>query len=871
MTRYNASGQSRRFSDSLFSLDKNCDLPILRYGTNAMTWPKFATKNLLKNRSETVGTIFLILTFFLSINFNMNCFAQTEYRLPPPAVVEIIDADPVPRVSFSPDREWMLFIERSAMPSIEDLARPMLQLAGLRIDPVGNSRFATDFDRGLVLRRRSFGEGVRVQLPVDSKIASTRWSHRSDFLVVTTIDDDGQGLWLVDVNRPDRPRRLTNRLSTVLGGFDWMPDGRSLIVNLVPDDRVEPPLPPNRPIGPNIQESYGNLSPVRTYQDLLQNPYDEELFTYFATTRLAQISLDGSIREFGPPAIYSSVTIAPDGQHILVTRIEKPFSYLLPVSGFPQTIDVFDLRGSQVYRVAQVPMAENIPIEGVRTEPRSITWKPGEPATLYWMEALDGGDPNQPAEHRDRLMSLAAPFNSQPTEILKIEHRGSGFATMSDASQIVVTDYDRDRRWTRSIKYNLNDLTQAGQVLVDRNIRDRYNDPGSFVTKLDSTGYARIWQQEDSVYRIGSGASPQGDLPFVDRFNLTTMETERLWHCPEDVYEQPTALLFPNDGGPSATPGLITSRESSTEPANLFQYDLSTKRFAKLTEFPDPTPQIRGIKKELVTYQRADGVPLSATLYLPEDYQPGTRLPLIIWAYPREFSDAATAGQVSGNPNRFVRMSGITHLTLVTQGYAVMDSATMPIVGDPETANDTFVEQIVSSAQAAIDYAVEAGVADRNRVGVGGHSYGAFMTANLLAHCDLFHAGLARSGAYNRTLTPFGFQAERRDFWKAKDIYFNLSPFNYAHQIKTPLLLIHGENDNNSGTFPIQSERMYQAVKGNGGDVRLVMLPYESHGYRARESVLHSQAEMIEWFDRFLKTTETTPSVTGTEGSSHTD
>jgi dipeptidyl aminopeptidase/acylaminoacyl peptidase len=370
------------------------------------------------------------------------------------------------------------------------------------------------------------------------------------------------------------------------------------------------------------------------------------------------------------------------------------------------------------------------------------------------------------------------------------------------------------------------------------------------VTERDASGKSVVRQDGNWVYRTGRGASKEGDLPFIDRQDLETLETQRLWRCESGTYESVVTIA---ESGADRKPTIITVAETTTTPSNYFLRDLEAEDRMALTQFPDPTPQIRGIKKQLVKYERSDGVPLSATLYLPADYKEGTRLPLLVWAYPREYNDASTAGQISGSPWRFTRMRGITHLTLLTQGYAIMDAATMPVIGDPETMNDTFVEQIVSSAQAAIDKAVEMGVADRDRVCVGGHSYGAFMTANLLAHCDLFKAGVARSGAYNRTLTPFGFQSERRSFWNAKDVYFNISPFMHADKINEPILLIHGEKDNNSGTFPIQSKRMYQAVKGNGGTVRLCMLPEESHGYRARESVLHSQAEMIAWFDKYVK------------------
>ncbi|MEM9413436.1 MAG: prolyl oligopeptidase family serine peptidase, partial [Planctomycetota bacterium] len=357
-------------------------------------------------------------------------------------------------------------------------------------------------------------------------------------------------------------------------------------------------------------------------------------------------------------------------------------------------------------------------------------------------------------------------------------------------------------------------------------------------------------QDGDYVYRISAGASPDGDRPFIDRQNIQTMETERLWRCGEGELESVVTIASHQAG---ELPKIITRRQSKTDPPNYYLKNLNDGSEVALTHFSDPTPQIRGITKQLVTYERSDGVPLSANLYLPADYKEGTRLPLIVWAYPREFNDVKTAGQVSGSEDTFTQIRGISHLSFLTQGYAIMDAATMPVIGDPETMNDTFIDQIVDAAKAAIDKAVEMGVADRDRVGVGGHSYGAFMTANLLAHCDLFKAGIARSGAYNRTLTPFGFQSERRSLWDAKSIYYSISPFLHANKINEPILLIHGEEDNNSGTFPMQSKRMYQAIKGNGGTVRLVMLPEESHGYRARESVLHTQSEMIAWFDRFVK------------------
>ncbi len=800
-------------------------------------------------------TLFAATTLFSGSNESMA--QENGYRLPPKEVVEIIDAAPEPVVSFSPDSEWLLMIGRDAMSDISVVSRKMLQLAGLRIDPAADGRFQTSYFRGMTLGKRVDAQGgngedsfSRIPVAEGAKIGTASWSHDSQSLAFTIVTDGGQQLWVVSTVNPTEPKMLTDRLSTVMGGFDWMPGAKSILCRLVPENRGAEPKEIRTPAGPNVQESYGNKTPTRTYQDLLTNPYDEALFEHYATSQLAVIGMDGSTRTIGKPGIYSGLETSPDGNSILVTGIQKPFSYLLTYRSFPREIQVWDLDGNVTFEVADVPMDENIPIEGVRTGRRNVEWKSGVPATLVWTEALDGGDPNREAEHRDRLMSLDAPFDSEPTEVVKVEHRLYGTSYFEDPTIFTTMEYDRDRRWVTSKMHDLKRPEQTPAVLMDRSIRDRYGDPGRVETTPDATGHYVARQDGDWIYRSGTGASEKGNLPFVDRQNLKTLETERLWRCEEGSYESVSRIVS-SDG--SGKPTIITTNETPVTPSNFFLRDLGSEVMIPITEFPDPTPQIRGIRKELVKYERADGVPLSATLYLPADHEEGTRLPLIVWAYPMEFNDAKTAGQVSGSASRFTRMRSITHLTLLTQGYAIMDNATMPVIGDPETMNDTFIEQIVAAGQAAIDKAVEMGVADPNRVGVGGHSYGAFMTANLLAHCDLFRAGVARSGAYNRTLTPFGFQSERRPFWEAKDVYTNISPFMHADKITDPILLIHGENDNNSGTFPVQSKRMYQAVKGNGGSVRLVMLPYESHGYRARQSILHTQAEMIAWFDKYVK------------------
>lgn len=597
----------------------------------------------------------------------------------------------------------------------------------------------------------------------------------------------------------------------------------------------------------------------------MKTPQDEQQFEFHATTEIVIASAGGDIIQRWPPGMYAGVSPAPDGQHFLVTRLKKPFSYLLPHQQFAMDVDVCDVKGQAVASIAKIPVAENIPIEGVRTEARLIHWMSSRGASVCYATALDGGDPNQPADFRDQVWITEAPFSDAPRPLMKVQHRFYGLSYFEDPSMMITTEYDRDRRWVKNRLYDIDNSLTESTVILDRSIRDKYNDPGRIIQRADPHGHYVVDLRDGAVFRAGIGASESGNRPFLDRQNLATLQTDRIWQCDQQSLESVVKLL-PSESLPDRYDEeliWLSSHQSPTSPPNLRLHRFSISDSVKpdsaapqpqpLTHFADPTPQIRGIKKEIVKYQRPDGVQLSATLYLPADYEPGQRLPLLVWAYPQEFNDPATAGQVSGSSQRFTRMVGITHLTALTQGYAVMDSATMPVIGDPETMNDTFIQQIVDAAQAAVDFAVDRGVADGERVAVGGHSYGAFMTANLMAHSDIFAAGIARSGAYNRTLTPFGFQSERRSYWEAKDVYHNISPFMSADKIQRPLLIMHGEKDNNSGTFPLQSERLYQAIKGNGGKARLVILPHESHGYSAQQSVLHTQAEMIAWLDQHVK------------------
>jgi dipeptidyl aminopeptidase/acylaminoacyl peptidase len=775
--------------------------------------------------------------------------AQQGYQKPPQAIQDVLDAPPTPQVTVSPARDRLLLVQGERYPRIADLAAPMLGLAGARINPRTNGPHLAPRVVSIAIKTLADGKEARVPLPPNPRVGQIHWSPDGREIAFLHTAEDAIELWLVDASTAQSRKVPNLRINAAFGEpVQWLPDSKTLLCQAIYANRPPPPARPRVPAGPIVQESYGKNAPVRTFQDLLDGPHDEALFDYYGTSQLTLVdAASGQQTKLGKPALFASTEPSPDGQYLLVARVQRPYSYLLTAQSFPREVEIWDRQGQVIHKLASLPLADQVPIEGVRTGPRNYVWRPTEPATLVWAEALDGGDPKRKVPHRDRIMTLKAPFDSTPAEVLKTEQRFMGVSWLEKNGQALVRDFDRDRRWIRTFLVNFDQINPSPRVIWDRSMQDRYGDPGRPVPKRLPNGQSVVRVFNNCLYLEGDGASPTGNRPFLDRMDLTTLKTERLFQSAAGCYEQLTALLADDASR------FITRHESPSEPPNYFVRSPKDGQRTALTSFPDPAPQLRKIKKQLVTYKRADGVQLSFTLYLPPDYKEGQRLPTVMWAYPREYNDPATAGQVVGSPNRFTSIAGISHLFFLLQGYAVLDDATMPVVGDPETVNNTFLEQIVASAKAAIDKAAEMGVTDPQRVGVGGHSYGAFMTANLLAHSDLFRAGIARSGAYNRTLTPFGFQSERRTVWEAPEMYVKVSPFMSAHKIKEPILLIHGQNDNNAGTFPIQSERLYHAIRGNGGNVRFVSLPHESHGYAARESVEHTLHEMIAWFDKHVK------------------
>lgn len=785
--------------------------------------------------------------------------AQEEllYQMPPKEITELVDTPNNPFVMPSPDAKILLIVERPALPSIREVAQPELKLAGLRINPRTNgpSPSRTEYYKKIVFKNLKSMKGYPLAgLPAEARISDLDWSPDSQKVAFTVTQPDGIELWIA-YTADGKVVKLTG---PVLNGameyqfFQWLPDGQHLVCNTVLENRQPLPEKDIVPKGPVVQSNEGTVAPVRTFQDLLKDKYDEALFTHYSTSQLLLVDLAGKAKPIGEPGIIAAVDPSPDGNYILVNLIKPPFSYLVSYMEFPQTYEIWDREGKLVKKIADIPLAEDVPPgnDAVRKGPRDFQWRSDAPAALYWAEAQDGGDPAKDAEIRDKIFCLAAPFTGKIQEGPALKYRLVGISWGTGSTAMLRHFWWKTRR-VRTDLFQPDFPERPVRVIFDYSSEDRYADPGRFASKTNRYGRSvlRTDNEDRSLYLIGRGASPEGDRPFIDKFDLPTGKATRLWRSAAPYYE--TFAVFVD----TQNNVVLTSREGKKMQPNYFLRNLRTGKLKQVTFFKHPFPTLKDVEKQIIRYMRPDGVELNGSLYLPVGYKKTDGpLPVLMWAYPQEFKSRAAAGQLSDSPYRFIRISPYSTLLWITQGYAVFDNPTMPIVGEgKQEPNDTYIEQLVASAQAAVDKLVEMGIADRKRVAIGGHSYGAFMTANLLAHSRIFAAGIARSGAYNRTLTPFGFQAEERLLWQAPDTYIKMSPFMFADKVKDPILLIHGQADDNSGTFPIQSERFYHALKGNGATVRMVLLPNEAHGYAARESVMHMLWETYNWLEKYVK------------------
>jgi dipeptidyl aminopeptidase/acylaminoacyl peptidase len=787
------------------------------------------------------------------------------YAVPPQNILDVLHAPAPKRPIVSPTRDRALLVSWVRFPPMSQVAEPYLKLAGVRLEPRTRRKHDTPGGYGVApcadaLSIVDLASSVEtaIALPADGCVDGFTWAADGKRYAFRNTSRDAVELWTGDAS--GATHRLGDvRLNPMLGSsLQWAPDQRTLLVKAVPADPGPPPPADSATSdGPSVQETDGKSGEFSTYEarDTLRDEADEARFGYYGTSQILWVdATSGATTRVGPPGVYGDVDLSPDGSRVLVESVQKPYSHAVTWDRFAHRIEVWDRAGASV-TLADLPVADRVPVNGVPVGPRGFGWRATEPATLVWAEALDGGDWNVDVPARDRVMTESAPFAGPPSEITRTVQRFAGLEWSEKPDVALLREIDANRHWKRTMLFDMK--TAKSQVLWDMSSDERYLDPGQPVHKVLPDGVSVIRQDGSTIYLAGAGSSPDGDRPFLDRFDLDSRASVRLFRSARDAYE--SFVDFLGDG----TDVLLTSHQSPDDPPNLVALTLgatvsapdgeatraSTAR--QLTHIPDPTPIVRQVHKRLIKYRRKDGTELSFTLLTPPGYQEGTRVPAILSAYPLDYADAKAAGQVSGSDRTFSILSGYRLLLLA--GYAIIDQAAFPIVGDPKKAYDTYVPQLVDDAQAAVDAAVATGVVDPDRIGVTGHSHGALMTVNLLAHTDLFRAGAATSGSYNKTLTPFGFQNERRSVWKATDVYLTVSPFFLADRLKTPLLIVHGEEDANPGTTPVQASLLYEAIRGNGGTARLVMLPHEPHWYSAMESNEQVAWEELAWFDRYVK------------------
>ncbi len=801
---------------------------------------------------------YTLILSLLFLSFTLTSIAQDDagYTKPPKDVADMLLANPTPGVSVDDNGEWMLFMQRNSYPSVEELAQPELKIAGLRINPANFSPSRQNFINDLSLRNIKTGKDHKITgLPAPLLAGNISFSPDDKKIAFTQTTGDRVDLYVIDVATQKAMKVNKTALNVIGGGVQWY-DATTLLYRTIIKSATSAPVRPPVPTGPTVQENYGKASPRPTYQDLIKSPYDEKLYEFYATTQLVKNS-NGTETKIGGPAIYAMTNISPDKKYMIVRTLKKPFSYTVPAFGFPSTYVITDMNGKMVKHLADVPSSETAPSgnDNVMMVPRSFDWRDDEAATVIWCMPLDSGMIKKNIDYHDAVYAQTAPFNTVAKQLFKTKMRYQGVA-WGNATFAMVYEGLRGKQKSQVNQYNPS--TGEMTLLMERNITDAYADPGNPVTEKNQ------WKKEvvkliDNGTKLlmnnTNGSSPKGDLPFLATFDLGTKKTDIIWRSNENLYEVVVKILNVDKLE------ILTRRESETIVPDYWIKNLKTKIADKqLTHFKNPYPQMDGVTKEKMRYKRADGVDLTGDLYLPKGYnkEKDGKLPVLIWAYPREFNSAADAAQVRGSEHRFTLVNGGSPIFYVTQGYAVFNNAEMPIVapGKDKKPNDDFIEQLTMNAEAAVNFLDSMGVGDKNRMAVGGHSYGAFMTANLLAHTKLFKAGIARSGAYNRTLTPFGFQNEDRTYWQAPDLYNAMSPFSHADKIKTPILLVHGEMDNNTGTYPIQSDRMFNAIKGHGGTVKYVSLPYESHGYQGRENLLHLLNEQFQWLEKYVKNPE---------------
>ncbi len=802
------------------------------------------------------------LPLFLALFLSIGLFSQEnlDYQKPPEAILELVDAPLSPSVIIDKNGENVVLLYRDAYKSIDELSEKEMRLGGLRINPKTSIGSRTNYSNNIKIKKVSDDVARQVAgLPENGRYTNFRWSPNQQMMAFTNTTSEGVELWLLDMATAKASRLTDDNLNANMGNpLVWFTDNQALLVTMLPDDRKELiDTEEAVPTGPTVSVSEGEKAQNRTYQDLLQDANDVFNFEQLARSEIIKVNLDGEQSPWLPAAMYRNISFSPDGNYAMVLSTHKPFSYLVPYYRFPAKTNIYDADGKFVLTMIDDPLLEVLPqgFMSVKTGRRDMSWRADKPATLVWAEALDEGDPEIEVDFRDEVFQFPAPFTGEPQSLIKTINRFSYIQWGKDDIALAYDNWWNDRN-IKSYLFDPSDAAKAPRIVFDRNYQDRYSDPGRFVTHENEYNEEVLTIHNNKAYLMGDGYSEEGQFPFIDEMNLKNLDTKRLYQSSyTDKLERLIKAIDMKEGK------ILVRIESASAYPNYYFRDINTKKnsLTAITSFENPFKSLQDAHKEVITYQRDDGLELSGTLYLPVGYDMDKKekLPMILWAYPQEFKDKNSAGQNTQNPNEFTYPYYGSAIYWPTRGYVVLDDAAFPIVGEgDEEPNDSFRDQLVANAKAAIDAVDELGYIDPNRVAVGGHSYGAFMVANLLSYSDLFAAGIARSGAYNRTLTPFGFQSEERNYWEAPEVYYTMSPFMHADKMKTPLLLIHGEADNNSGTYPLQSERYFNALKGLGAPARLVILPKESHGYRAKESILHLLWEQDQWLEKYVKNRE---------------
>lgn len=777
-----------------------------------------------------------------------------SYQKPSAEILKLADYERPPSVLMNSKKDWVVFTYRPTYKTLEDLSQNEMKLGGLRINPVTNISSSMIYSNNLKIRKLNDKNEIQVKnLPSHSKIAYVSFSPDEKKLAFTNTTAKGVELWIVDMETASAKKITADNLNANLGmPYIWYNDSQSFLIRTLPQNRAALlNADEDLPTGPIVSTADGNVSQNRTYQDLLKNPQDEKNFETLTASEIYNVDLTGNLKKLKDQDMYAGLSFSPDGNYLLATIIKKPFSYIVPLSRFPSTTVVYDMKGNTVKTVNDVPLNEIMPkgFSSVRTGKREMEWRSDAPATLTYAEALDGGDQFKTAEYRDEIFTWEAPFTAAPKSFFKTKQRYKDVVWTNDHYAIVSEGW-YDTRNTKSYLLDLN--SGESKVFDDRNYQDVYSDPGHFNTTKNQYGRSVVDMKGGKAYLIGDGFTKDGQHPFIDEMDIKSLKKKRLYTSNlKNAKEGIVDILNPSKGE------ILTTQQSPSQYPNYFKKNIKSNKAEAVTNFANPFESIKDVYKEVITYKRNDGVTLTGTLYLPANYDRKTKkekLPLLIWAYPREYKDKDTAGQSTQNDNDFTFPTYGSFVYWTAKGYAVLDNAAFPIVGEGKTEpNDTFIPQLVANAAAAIDAVDHLGYIDRKKVAVGGHSYGAFMTANLLTHSNLFACGIARSGAYNRTLTPFGFQSEQRNYWDVPEIYNTMSPFMHADKMKTPLLLIHGDADNNPGTFTLQTERYFQALKNLGAPVKMVLLPKEAHSYQAKENILHVLWEQDQFLEKCLK------------------